>query len=292
MTSSDRSATLRTFFARYVAAQGRARDPRIEQAFAAVERERFAGPGPWSVNVPGIGYVRTPDDDPAFLYQDTLVALDAGRGINIGQPSAHACWLDALAPREGETVIQVGAGTGYYTTLLAHLVGPEGRVHAYEIDQDFAARAARNLAHLPSVVVHARSGIADHLPKADAVYVNAGITQPSWAWLDALKPGGRLLFPLHAEGAIGGMLLIGKPARGKLWPARFISSAAFISCVGSQNSETGRRLNAVFGNSRMEAVRSFRIDEAMDDTCWFAGDGWWLSTKAAVEGSGPSREPR
>ena len=46
MEELDRSFALRTFFARYVAAEGRARDPRIEQAFAAVERERFVGPGP------------------------------------------------------------------------------------------------------------------------------------------------------------------------------------------------------------------------------------------------------
>ena len=53
MEELDRSVALRTFFARYVAAEGRAGDPRIEQAFAVVERERFAGPGPWSINIPG-----------------------------------------------------------------------------------------------------------------------------------------------------------------------------------------------------------------------------------------------
>ncbi|MFI5023865.1 MAG: protein-L-isoaspartate O-methyltransferase [Alphaproteobacteria bacterium] len=281
MTEFDRSAALRAFFARYVAAEGRARDPRIEQAFAAVDRERFVGPSPWSINIPGVGYIRTPNDDLAFIYQDTLVALDAGRGINIGRPSAHACWLDALALREGETVVQIGAGTGYYTALLAHLVGPRGYVHAYEIDPVLSARAGQNLAHMPWVTVHDRSGIADDLPKADAVYVNAGITQPCWCWLDAIKVGGRLLFPLHAEGGAGGMLWIGKPKRGTIWPARFVSEAAFISCVGNQSSETGRRLNVAFKDGGTESVQSFRIDEAIDDTCWFAGDGWWLSTSAA-----------
>ncbi len=45
----DRIAQLRTFYARYVAAKGNARDPRVERAFATVAREPFAGPGPWSV---------------------------------------------------------------------------------------------------------------------------------------------------------------------------------------------------------------------------------------------------
>ena len=48
MEELDRSVALRTFFARYVAAEGRARDPRIEHAFAAVERASVLpaqGPG-------------------------------------------------------------------------------------------------------------------------------------------------------------------------------------------------------------------------------------------------------
>lgn len=96
---------LRRFFARYVATWGRAGDPRIEEAFGITPREPFAGAGPWRINLPGLGYIETPDDDLAFIYQDTLVALNAARGINIGQPSAHARWLGALGLREGETVI-------------------------------------------------------------------------------------------------------------------------------------------------------------------------------------------
>ena len=284
----DRSASLRTFFASYVARSGRAHDPRIERAFAAVMREPFVGPGPWSINIPGIGYIETPNADIAFIYQDTLVALDALRGINVGQPSAHARWLDALAPVEGESVVQVGAGTGYYTALLGHLVGPAGRVNAYEIEQDLAARARGNLKDLTQVEVHPRTGITDDLPKADAVYVNAGITQPSWTWLDALRPNGRLVFPLHAVGSIGGMLLIKRPVHGPSWPAKFLSAAAFISCTGPQDDDAGRRLNAAFTSGGANAVRSFRTDDDIDQTCWFRGDGWWLSTADAEH---PSVEP-
>ena len=275
----DRSEKLRRFFAQLVCAGLKERDPRIEQAFRTVRREPFAGPGPWSIQA-GRGYETTPDDDPAYLYQDTLVALDRARGINIGQPSAHAFWLDALALKEGESVLQVGAGTGYYTAIIAHLVGAGGRVHAYEIDPGLAARARENLKGLPLVDVQARSGIADNLPKVDAVYVCAGITQPSWAWLDALRPHGRLLFPLQPEGGSGGMLLIERPDHGPRWPARFVSGATFIACVGQQDADAGGRLGKAYSGD-WRSVRSFRTDDAKDDTCWFAGDGWWLSTAAA-----------
>jgi hypothetical protein len=92
--------------------------------------------------------------------------------------------------------MQIGAGAGYYTAILAELVGPKGRVVAYEIEQDIAQRAAANLARYPQVEVRARSGVED-LPSADAIYVNAAASHPLRAWLDALKPGGRLLFPLQ-----------------------------------------------------------------------------------------------
>ncbi|KIZ48046.1 MULTISPECIES: methyltransferase domain-containing protein [Rhodopseudomonas] len=275
--TTDRSQKYRTFYAELIAGH---RDPRVRDAFAAVPREPFAGPGPWSMKGLGKAYVLTPDDDPAFLYQDALVALDAARGVNIGQPGVHALWLAAVRPQPGEQVLQVGAGSGYYTAILAHLVGPQGRVFAYEIDPDFAARARDNLKDLPQVELRAESAIADGLPKVDVVYVCAGITQPSWAWIEALRPGGRLLFPLQPPEGVGGMLLIERPAQGTAWPAKFVSRAAFINCVGPQDPEAGRRLTAAFAGG-WESVRSFWIDDAPDDNCWYSGDGWWLSTEPA-----------
>lgn len=280
---ADRSQTLRTFFARFVATRGGAHDPRIELAFAAVPRENFAGPGPWSVAVPGVGYVRTPDDDPAFLYQDTLIALDAAKGINIGEPSLHARCLDALALRAGERVLHIGAGAGYYTAIIAHLVGAAGHVDAYEIEPTLAERARRNLANYPGIEVHERSGIADDLPKANAIYVNAGSTHPSWAWLDALLTGGRLIFPLQPVGGYGGMLCVERPAEGIAWPARFVSRAGFISLEGRQDAALSRGLAAAFEGHGWKGVRSLRLDEPADTTCWFAGDDWWLSTEEPAE---------
>ncbi len=277
----QRSARLRGFFARYATTKGGAQDPRVEQAFAAVPREPFAGPAPWSIHVPGNGYLETPDDDPAYLYQDVLVALDPTRGINIGEPSLHARCLDALAPGPGETILHVGAGAGYYSAILAHLVGAQGRVLAYEIDPDLAARARRNLSDWPWAEVRARSGIAAGLPEVDGIYVSAGLTQPAPSWLDALRPGGRLLFPLQPLGGFGGMLLVrrpGKSGHATAWPARFICTAGFIGCIGPQDEETGRRLREAFTAGGWRAVRALRLDDAPDETCWVAGDGWWLST--------------
>jgi protein-L-isoaspartate(D-aspartate) O-methyltransferase len=276
----DRSENLHSFYASLVCAAAKVTGSRIEQAFRAVKREPFVGPGPWLITLGAHDYVKTPNDDPAFIYQNTLVALDSAQGLNIGMPSAHAYWLGACELKEDETVLQVGVGTGYYTAILAQLVGPSGQVHAYEIDEGLADRARGNLKGLPQVNVQSKSGIAPDLPKADLIYVCAGAAEPAKVWLDALRPGGRLLFPLAPAGVLGGMLLVQRPDQGAAWPATFFGRAQFIGCVGLQDEDAGHRLTEAFLHG-WERVRSLRFDSAVDDTCWFAGDGWWLSTAEA-----------
>ncbi|HET9208677.1 MAG TPA: hypothetical protein VFO28_20715, partial [Burkholderiaceae bacterium] len=117
---------------------------RLHDAFADTPRERFVGAPPWPL-LHG-GFTRQWSDDPRELYDDVLVGLDVELGINNGQPSLHARCLAACNPQAGETVLHVGAGTGYYSAILAHLVGPGGRVIAYESEAHLAARAAANLA--------------------------------------------------------------------------------------------------------------------------------------------------
>ena len=256
----------------------RVSDPRIEAAFAGVPREDFAGPPPWRTGSGGI-FGQTTSDDPARLYDDVLIAIDARRGINNGQPSLHAQSIDALGVREGDTVVQIGAGAGYYTAILAHLVGSEGRVIAYEIEPDIAERARANLARFPQVEVRARSGVED-LPKADVIYVNAAASHPLRAWLDALKVGGRLLFPLQAAHSTGAMLLVTRPEQGDAWPARFLSAVVFIACEGAQDPAIGRKLDEAFRRGGSGRVRSLRFGGAPSRSDWLRHDGWALSTEA------------
>jgi protein-L-isoaspartate(D-aspartate) O-methyltransferase len=239
------------------------------------------GPGPWKVFALASGYIETPSDDLAFLYQDVLVALIGERRINNGEPSLHARCLAALGLRHGETVVHVGAGTGYYTSILAHLVGSSGSVTAYEIDDGLAAEAKKNLADLSNVAVSHRSGSEGPLPKCEAVYVNAGATRPLGVWLDALRPGGRLLFPLTPDEGLGGMLLVTRTAAGE-FAARFVSFAAFIPCEGARDAETARQLSGAFAGGAMWTVRSLRLNTPPDASAWFVGEGWWLSTRGSA----------
>jgi len=265
----------RRLYARAVLARAGADNPALEQAFAAVERERFAGPGPWHIWTPA-GYVLTASNNPEALYHDVVVALNKDKGINIGEPSFHARCLNALMVRPGETAVHIGGGVGYYTAILSELVGPSGKAVSFEIESDLVARARNNLANRSNVEIRLQSGSAGPIPAADAIYVNAGATFPPRLWLDALKPRGRLMFPLTGNNGTGGMLRLQR--QGNAWSAMFICLVGFFPCVGTRDAALAARLDTAYENPAWWGVQSLHMDKAPDNSCWLDGDGWWLST--------------
>jgi protein-L-isoaspartate(D-aspartate) O-methyltransferase len=277
-TDAERIEAHRDFFASLIAARaGVAADSELAMAFRTTPRERFVGGPPWLI-LTRHGFVEAPHDDPAFLYQDVVVSLGAD-GLNNGEPSLHAICIATLRPQKGDRIVHVGAGTGYYTTILAKLVGERGVVDAYEIEPSLVRRAAENLAALPQVILHACSGAEGPLPACDVLYVNAGATGPLAVWLDALKTGGRLLFPLTAEDGTGAMLLITR-TEGEAYAARFLFQAQFVGCAGARDELEERRLAEAFRNRSWNKVKSLHRDNKPGEGCWMAGRDWWLSTEA------------
>ncbi|GJD62817.1 protein-L-isoaspartate O-methyltransferase family protein [Methylobacterium frigidaeris] len=264
----------RAAYAARIAARAGTDDAALIRAFARVPREAFCGPGPWTVfGADGAGTVA----DPAGLYRDVLVSLRPEAGLNNGEPSLHALCLAAARLRAGERVVQVGAGGGYYTAILAELVGPAGRVDAYEVEPDLAAAARAALSGYEQVGVHPRSGAEAPLPAADLVTVAAGATAPLPVWLDALDPGGRLLVPLTADRGGGGMLLATRPAdEDGAWPARFLSPVSFVPCAGARRPEEAARLGPAFRDRDWRGVSRLHRGGPPGPRAFVAGEGWWL----------------
>jgi len=256
----------------------------VIDAFATVPRERFLGPGPWNIKSPmRMGdYWMTADADPRHVYHDTLIALDARRGINNGQPSLWITLFDQLGICAGEHLLHLGCGTGYYTAIAAELVGVTGKVTAIEIDAGFVQQARSALSRWRHVSVVNVDGSMATLDPADAIIVSAGATHPLPAWLDALRPNGRLLFPMTTEDQWGGMLLVTHHGTNS-YAARFLCPAGFIEFSGARDATLGRQLEAAFARDRGLAVNSLRRAPAEpDETCWLAGEGWWLSTASVA----------
>jgi protein-L-isoaspartate(D-aspartate) O-methyltransferase len=264
----------------------------LVDAFAAVPRERFLGSPPWKIWDPIVSptfvagknpYVES--DDPRALYRDVLVALDAERGINNGQPSLWAIIYDRLNAARGERIVHIGCGVGYYTAVLAELVGPSGSVVGLDVDPVLLARARQTLAGWANVEVKERNGALHNEGPADIIIVNAGITHPLDIWLDALKPGGRLAVPLTFEGlapnaGFGAFFKITRCTDG--FAAAFVCPTGIIHFAGARDAEANKRLMETWRDDlpRASKVASLRRDaHDKDPTCWLHGQDYCLSTK-------------
>jgi protein-L-isoaspartate(D-aspartate) O-methyltransferase len=282
---------IRGAFARQIMAIAGVGDPRIEAAFTETRREAFLGPGPWPILRWGRGYVMAPSDDPVYLYTDDLVAIVPERDLNNGQPHLHAILIAAAAPKDGEHVVHIGAGVGYYTAILAVLAGSGGKVTAIELDPDLAARAVANLRGYDTVRVVEGDGLTTAFEDADVIYVNAGVTRPAESWLDRLAPGGRLILPLTAAknfgpqetASLAQLLRHGAVFRIERrgpdeFLARRISAVAMFPCEGGRDEASERALAAALEKGNAHAVtRLYRHQDLPPERCWLQAPGWSLA---------------
>ena len=277
----------RRFYAEEIGAVAGVHSRALIQAFATVPREHFLGPGPWKLGSLDFGasptprYVSTQDADPRCIYHNVLVSIDETRHLNNGQPSTLAAWLDALDIREGERVVHIGAGVGYYSAIIAQVVGPRGSVVAIEVDEELAAQARAKLAGRNTVQVVSGDGSQYDAGPADVIFVNAGVTHPCSLWLDRLKPGGRLLYPLTFDAGTGGkgcMLLIKRD--GESYVARCIGFVMIYSCTSLRDPELNGTLMKQIGSGKILSVQSLRRDQhEADVTCLVHAKESCLSSK-------------
>ncbi|WP_369266302.1 protein-L-isoaspartate O-methyltransferase family protein [Streptomyces harbinensis] len=112
-------------------------------------------------------------------------------------PALVFSFLNLLRPRPGDTVLEVGTGTGWTAGLLSALLGDE-QVVSVEVDPALAAIAGRNLAAVgrsPHLVVGDGSAGAPDLAPFDGVHVTCGIHDIPYAWIEQTRPGGRVVLP-------------------------------------------------------------------------------------------------
>ena len=86
-------AAYRRFFAEEIQTAANIRSAAVVEALAAVPRERFLPPGPWTIRSEadfGGGPRQTPDADPRHVYHNIAVAIDAARMLFNGAPSVVA----------------------------------------------------------------------------------------------------------------------------------------------------------------------------------------------------------
>ncbi len=153
-------------------------DPRVLRAMAEVPREEF---------VPEAVREKAYDDRP----------LPIGFRQTISQPYTVAVMLESLGLQNGDTVLEIGTGSGYAAAVLSHLAAT---VHTVECIPEFARAAQRQLQRLGyrNVQVHVADGSLG-LPEFgpyDAIVVTAAAEELPPLFAGQLADGGRLVLPL------------------------------------------------------------------------------------------------
>lgn len=261
----------REFYAREVKFAASITTPGLVEAFAKVPRERFLGPGPWqigsaaarSMSVAGFGqmsYITV--DDPRDLYHNVVISLDRAKDINNGQPGSLACWIDALALKPGERVYHLGCGVGYYTAVMAEVVGPSGSVVGLEMQPDLAARAKENLAGYPNVTAEAGDGAEFDPGECDTILVNCGVTHPQTKWLERLRDRGRLVAPftMAVNTTIGQGVMTKITRLNGTYGAELVSPVAIFSGGGLRDASLQTQLLKGLTTGGLLKLKSVRMD--------------------------------
>jgi protein-L-isoaspartate(D-aspartate) O-methyltransferase len=254
----------------------------LVSAFARVPRERYLGAPPWkfsSGNSLKQSSYRT-TSSVCDVYHDVFVALKSEKFLNNGQPSMIARLISALKLNPGKRVFHCGCGTGYYTAIMAEVVGSTGSVVAAEIDSTLAEIAATNLTKYDHVKVLNRDGAdVDPVP-CDAILINAGVTHPHPAWLDGLSEGGVLVLPLSVGRNLGvnDAMVVGITRRHDQFAAELLSIITIYSSPSMRDPMLQSMLNDSFESHAMLRLKSVRKDDHdRTDTCIVHAPGFCLS---------------
>lgn len=155
------------------------RDTRVLEAMLAIPREEFV-----------------PLDSRVASYKDAPVGI--GYGQTISQPYMTALMAQELELRGAETVLEIGAGSGYSAAVLGALAA---RVVTVELVPALAALAEKNLkktGRLGSITVvcgDGSNGWPDLAPY-DAISVAAAAPDVPVRLIEQLRDGGRLVIPV------------------------------------------------------------------------------------------------
>ncbi len=276
-------ALRRQFYAEEVAAVANLKTVALVDALRTIPREQFLPPGPWLVQGDISGPRQTPDADAARVYHNYAIAIDPARQLFNGAPGLIAGTIDVLRLKPGDRVLHVGAGLGYYSAIIGHVVGATGQVLAIEVDERLADAAGSTLAAMPWIEVRAGDATAPLERQFDAILVNAGTTHPQDAWLEALAPGGRLILPLTAAlaamGPIGKGVLAQVTKRGdSVFDARVLTFVAIYSGIGLRDDALNEALGKALMRVPFPPLRRLRRDpHQQTDACWLHGDGFCMS---------------
>lgn len=193
--------------------EGRIETEMVEKAFLEIPREAFI-----PETLKNCAYVDTP--------------LEIGKGQTISAPHMVAIMCEALDIKKGQTILEIGAGSGYHAAIISKMVGEKGHVYTIERFSSLAEKAQKNLenANVSNVTIETGDG-SEGLPKYapyDRIYVTCAAPKIPHPLLEQLKDSGKLLIPVGR--IICKLELVEK--KGDKITAKDLGGCAFVPLVG------------------------------------------------------------
>ena len=157
--------------------------------------------------------------------------LPIGKGQTISQPFVVALMTQAIEPRAGQKVLEIGTGSGYQAAVLAEIVG---EVYTIEIVPELAEEARQRLERLGYANVHVKAGDGFYgWPEAapfDSIIVTAATERVPKRLMEQLKEGGMMVLPLGPTNTFQYLtLIINKPDGPEM---RYLSGVRFVPMTG------------------------------------------------------------
>jgi len=178
--------------------------------------------------VPRHEFVEFPNVNQAYADRP----LPIGFGQTISQPYIVAAMTELLNVKEGATVLEIGAGSGYQAAVLAEFVD---HVYTIEIVPQLAQRSASRLKDLGYDNVTVKEGDGyygweEHAP-FDGIIVTAAATHIPPPLLEQLKPGGRMVIPVGPPMQVQNLMVIEKDEHGEI-TQRNVMAVRFVPFTG------------------------------------------------------------
>lgn len=136
--------------------------------------------------------------DEVHAYEDAPLPLDDEGLATVSAPHMYLLSMRLLELGPGDTLVELGAGSGYGAALASAIVGPEGHVTTIEISEPLAARARALLADRANVTVHAGDAVRSTplWGQPRRVSCTFAVEQIPEEWIQALPRGGILVAPV------------------------------------------------------------------------------------------------
>jgi protein-L-isoaspartate(D-aspartate) O-methyltransferase len=190
-------------------------EPDILDAFRAVPREAFIS-----------------DEFAHQAYGDHPLPIEAGQTIS--QPYIVALMIQAAAIKPGDTVLEVGAGSGYAAAVIsriaARVVGIERQHDLVEIARERLRRLGYD--NVEIVEGDGTKGCADQAP-FDAILAAASGSHVPGPLIEQLAPSGRLVMPVGEPGWVQELIKVTKQEDGILKQEN-LGGVRFVALIGEE----------------------------------------------------------